>query len=100
MLFVRIVLVTPNEAVGLLEDAGVEGGLGERLARLRVVDAGQAVPLEIGFAGDAVNTTVGSASSIRIASSAAAKPPNTTEWMAPRRAQASMAITAWGTMGM
>ena len=28
------------------------------------------------------------------------KPPNTTEWMAPMRAQASMAITASGTMGM
>jgi hypothetical protein len=29
-----------------------------------------------------------------------AKPPNTTEWMAPMRAQASMATTASGTMGM
>jgi hypothetical protein len=31
---------------------------------------------------------------------AAAKPPNTTEWMAPMRAQASMAKAASGIMGM
>ena len=30
----------------------------------------------------------------------AAKPPNTTEWIAPMRAQASMAKTASGTIGM
>jgi hypothetical protein len=30
----------------------------------------------------------------------AAKPPNTTEWMAPMRAQASMAMAASGTIGM
>ena len=40
------------------------------------------------------------ASSMRVASSGAAKPPNTTEWMAPMRAQASMAITASGIIGM
>ena len=34
------------------------------------------------------------------ASSLAAKPPNTTEWMAPMRAQASIAMTASGTIGM
>ena len=34
------------------------------------------------------------------ASSRAAKPPNTTEWTAPSRAQASIAITASGTIGM
>ena len=34
--------------------------------------------------------TFGLASSMRVASSVAAKPPNTTEWMAPMRAQASM----------
>ena len=44
--------------------------------------------------------TLGLASSMRVASSFAAKPPNTTEWMAPMRAQASMAKTASGTMGM
>ena len=44
--------------------------------------------------------TFGLASSMRVASSCAAKPPNTTEWMAPMRAQASMAITASGTIGM
>ena len=34
------------------------------------------------------------------ASSCAAKPPKTTEWMAPMRAQASMANAASGTIGM
>jgi hypothetical protein len=37
---------------------------------------------------------------MRVASSRAAKPPNTTEWIAPSRAQASMANTASGTIGM
>jgi hypothetical protein len=45
-------------------------------------------------------TTRGLASSIRTASSCAAKPPKTTEWTAPRRAQASMADTVSGTIGM
>ena len=49
---------------------------------------------------EAETTTRGRASSMRMASSCAAKPPNTTEWMAPRRAQASIAITASGTIGM
>ena len=44
--------------------------------------------------------SLGWQSSIRVASSLAAKPPNTTEWTAPSRAQASMAIAASGTMGM
>ena len=42
----------------------------------------------------------GSASSMRVASSFAAKPPNTTEWIAPIRAQASIATIASGTIGM
>ena len=42
----------------------------------------------------------GLASSMRVASSGAAKPPNTTEWIAPSRAQASMAIAASGIIGM
>ena len=42
----------------------------------------------------------GLASSIRVASSFAAKPPNTTEWIAPMRAQASMPTTASGTIGI
>jgi hypothetical protein len=49
---------------------------------------------------DAATTTVGRASSIRTASSLAAKPPNTTEWTAPSRAQASIATTASGIIGM
>jgi hypothetical protein len=49
---------------------------------------------------DAETTRTGLASSMRLASSGAAKPPNTTEWIAPRRAQASIAIAASGTIGM
>jgi hypothetical protein len=49
---------------------------------------------------DAETTTLGLASSIRLASSCAANPPKTTEWTAPIRAQASIAITASGTIGM
>ena len=49
---------------------------------------------------DAETITFGFASSIRVASSFAAKPPKTTEWIAPSRAQASIAITASGTIGM
>ena len=41
----------------------------------------------------------GLASSMRVASSGAAKPPNTTEWIAPSRAQASIAIAASGIIG-
>ena len=39
-------------------------------------------------------------SSIRTASSLDANPPNTTEWIAPSRAQANIASTASGTMGI
>ena len=49
---------------------------------------------------EAETMALGWQSSIRVASSLAAKPPNTTEWTAPRRAQASMAIAASGIMGM
>ena len=49
---------------------------------------------------DADTTTDGRTSSIRTASSWAANPPNTTECTAPSRAQASMAMTASGTIGM
>ena len=48
---------------------------------------------------DADTITFGRASAIRLASSAAAKPPNTTEWIAPSRAQASIATAASGTIG-
>jgi hypothetical protein len=37
---------------------------------------------------------------MRTASSRAAKPPNTTECTAPRRAQASIAMAASGIIGM
>ena len=49
---------------------------------------------------EAETTTFGFASSIRLASSLAAKPPKTTECTAPIRAHASIAITASGTIGM
>jgi hypothetical protein len=49
---------------------------------------------------DAATNSLGLASSMRAASSCAAKPPNTTEWIAPMRAHPSMAISASGTMGM
>jgi hypothetical protein len=49
---------------------------------------------------EALTISFGVASSMRLASSLAAKPPNTTECMTPNRAQASIAITASGTMGM
>ena len=49
---------------------------------------------------DAETTTLGLASSMRTASSVAAKPPKTTECTAPSRAQASIAITASGIIGM
>ena len=44
--------------------------------------------------------TFGLASSMRVARLTEAKPPNTTEWIAPMRAQASIANTASGTIGM
>jgi hypothetical protein len=42
----------------------------------------------------------GVASSMRVASEPEAKPPKTTEWMAPMRAQASIANSASATIGM
>jgi len=48
----------------------------------------------------AVTRTFGRASSILVARLAAAKPPNTTECMAPMRTVASIAITASGIIGM
>jgi hypothetical protein len=44
--------------------------------------------------------TVGSASSMRLARLTLAKPPNTTEWIAPMRVQASIAKAASGIIGM
>jgi hypothetical protein len=49
---------------------------------------------------EAETTTLGSASSIRAASSLAANPPNTTECTAPIRAHASIATTASGIIGI
>ncbi|GIH48940.1 hypothetical protein SAMN05421833_113155 [Microbispora rosea] len=49
---------------------------------------------------EAHTSTFGAASSMRAASSLGANPPNTTECTAPSRAQASIAITACGTIGM
>jgi hypothetical protein len=44
--------------------------------------------------------TVGLASSMRVAREWEAKPPNTTEWIAPMRAQASIAKQASAIIGM
>ena len=49
---------------------------------------------------EAVTTAAGSASSMRVANSGAANPPNTTECTAPIRAQASIATAASGIIGM
>ena len=49
---------------------------------------------------DAARITLGRASSMRTASSRGAKPPKTTECTAPIRAQASIATTASGIIGM
>jgi len=48
----------------------------------------------------ALTMTLGSASSIRVASEPLANPPNTTQWIAPMRAQASIAKAASGIIGM
>jgi hypothetical protein len=47
----------------------------------------------------AVISTFACASFIRSRSDSALKPPKTTLWAAPMRAQASMAMAASGTMG-
>ncbi len=47
----------------------------------------------------ALTMTRGVASSMRVARLLEAKPPNTTEWIAPMRAQASMANAASGIIG-
>ncbi len=48
----------------------------------------------------AVITTLDLQSMMRPASASGEKPPNTTEWIAPMRAQASIATTASGIIGM
>ena len=48
----------------------------------------------------AVTMSLGRASSMRAARLCAAKPPNTTEWIAPMRAQARIAKQASGIIGM
>jgi hypothetical protein len=48
----------------------------------------------------AVTMSFGRASSMRVARLADANPPNTTEWMAPMRAHASIAKIASAIIGM
>ncbi len=48
----------------------------------------------------ALTTTAGLESSMRLARLWLAKPPNTTEWIAPSRTAASIANTASGIIGM
>lgn len=50
-------------------------------------------------AGIGADQSLGRASSMRVASEAAAKPPNTTEWMAPIRTQASITKQASAVLG-
>jgi hypothetical protein len=52
------------------------------------------------FRPSLVSTIVACASWMRSLRLCALKPQNTTLWMAPMRAQASVAITSSGTMGM
>ena len=47
----------------------------------------------------AVMRTLASASLMRSRSESGEKPPNTTEWIAPIRVQASMAMAASGIIG-
>ncbi len=47
----------------------------------------------------AVISTLAWQSSMRLCRAMAEKPPNTTEWTAPRRAQASSEMASSGTMG-
>jgi hypothetical protein len=59
-----------------------------------------AVTLPERLPASAPTTTTGRASSMRLASEVEAKPPKTTEWMAPIRTVASIAKTASGIIGM
>ncbi len=59
--------------------------------------SGTSVPLRC--PPSAVISTFAPAALIRSASDSGLKPPNTTEWTAPMRVQASMAMAASGTMG-
>jgi hypothetical protein len=74
---------------------GVLGELERQVQHRLVLDDAGGLDAE-----EAETTTVGRASSMRVANSWPANPPNTTECTAPRRAQASMAMTASGTIGM
>ena len=56
--------------------------------------------LPLRMPASAVIISFGRASSMRVARLAAAKPPNTTEWIAPMRAHASIANTASAIIGM
>jgi hypothetical protein len=75
---------------------GLVRGLLDRAVQQRLV-MHHAPRLDPAGGGD---DRLGRASSIRTASSCAANPPKTTEWIAPSRAQASIASSASGTIGM
>ena len=87
-----------------LESAALEDDAALRLVSASSIAASSSGLYAIARPGsiphEAETTTFGVASSIRVASSCAAKPPKTTEWIAPSRAHASIAITASGTIGM
>jgi hypothetical protein len=80
-----------DDAAFGLENSQIDRGVEKRLV---VDDPPTSIPHE------AVITILGFAWLMRFASSVAAKPPKTTEWIAPMRAHASIAMTASGTIGM
>src|SRR5947207_706876 len=90
------------DRLALVEDAGAAGEQ-RRVDDVRVADHPADIggrPEHFSRPHDAEITITGRASSMRLASSCGAKPPNTTECTAPIRAHASIATTASGTIGM
>ena len=87
-----------GDGLTLIDDAGTG------LCRARVMASSRSGLYSTILLGscpqDALIIACGWQSSMRLASSAAANPPKTTEWTAPRRAQPSMAITASGIIGI
>jgi N6-L-threonylcarbamoyladenine synthase len=73
---------------------------GHALFNFPLGDAVIAFALPAREPASALTMTFGVASSMRVARLTEANPPNTTEWIAPMRTQASIANTASGIIGM
>ena len=84
----------------LLGALGVEVVSLRKVGTLRRKDLSSRNGLLDRLVASALTISLGEASSMREARDTEAKPPNTTEWIAPMRAQASIAKMASGTMGM